>query len=167
MRYSWLLLLLTPFACDDATKSPGSQPNRWDVREGVANFAVLQVDYETLAFEGGVLLQFALCDTCDADSIPLRYSVRPASDFGWSLFEYAATQDTVFYGTTVWSGRGERSVPAQLVAPDSFAFMFSRPVDPISTEYYSYYFSDDASGRAAADADIFDQRWSGSGLVLD
>ena len=129
------MILLALAGCTESP-SPSPEPERWDIQDDTANFAVLQVDYVTRELEGGALRYFALCDTCDAHGIPLNFSFKYPGDFSWSRFLYEATGDTVFYGTTVWHGRGDREVPSELVSPDSFSQLAVAAPNPISIEYY-------------------------------
>ncbi len=89
-------------------------------------------------FEGGVLEKYPLCDSCDLTTIPLRFTTLPPIDFGWNLFQYEGRVDTVFYGTTVWDGSGNRIIPRYLVGADSFKII-SREIPPPLTKHY--YFS--------------------------
>ena len=138
---------------DDSQVGPIPSGGRWVLTDGAANFAVLQVDFVTYRLEGGVLGPKVLCDSCDLTGLPLRFTTQPPGDYGWNLFQYVATEDTVFFGTTIWNGRGERIIPSILVVPDSFAVVPGEIAPPVTKQYYfSYPFQDDAQGRAIADS---------------
>jgi hypothetical protein len=133
-----LVVILVALAGCSETTSPGPEAERarWVIQDDAANFAGLQVDYVTRVVEGGVLRYFALCDTCDKHGIPLDFTYKYPSDFGWNRFLYEATGDTIFYGTIVWHGRGGLEVPSKLISPYSFAKQAAAAPSPVSIEYY-------------------------------
>ena len=133
----WALLILALSGCaSDKITAPYASESRWVLSRDSANVAVLQFNRLTYAFEGGVLRRFALCRFCDLDSLPFAYSHRPAEDFGWELFRYVGTQDTVFYGTTIFMGRGKMVVPQVLLPPDSFQVVTEALRPPLSVKYF-------------------------------
>ncbi len=47
---------------------------RWGLEDGKADIALLQIDFTTYQLEGGVLETYVLCDSCDLNTIPLRFT---------------------------------------------------------------------------------------------
>jgi hypothetical protein len=153
MRTLLGLCLVLAGCGNDGHLGPISSGGRWVLADGAANIAVLQVDFITYNLEGGVLGNSILCDSCDSTGLPLRFTTRPPGDFGWNLFQHEASGDTVFFGTTVWSGRGDRIIPRVLVPADSFEVVAGEIPAPVTKQYYfSYPFQDDERGRALADS---------------
>lgn len=87
---------------------------------------LLQVDYETLAFEGG----YRLFDTevpydpaIPLDSFPVEVLYNSPGDFGDLTLRYLPATgigDTLFFGTIIWAGTGDVIFPDTLEAPDQF-----------------------------------------------
>jgi hypothetical protein len=133
-----ILAALALFGCaGEQVTQPPAPAGRWAVRSDSANVAILQFDGRTFAFEGGSLRRYALCRDCDLDSLPFAYSRRAPDDFGWHLFRYLGTQDTVLYATEVFMGSGEIVVPPALLPPDSFAAVSGVLRPPVSMRAFA------------------------------
>lgn len=130
-----LVLVLSGCAGEEASEPPAPE-SRWVLQPDSANVAILQFNRQTYALEGGALRRFTLCQDCDLDSLPFAYSLERPSDFGWYLFRYLGTRDTVLYATSVWMGRGKILVPPALLPPDSFAVASGVMRAPLSVRYY-------------------------------
>lgn len=133
----WAIFLVVLSGCgSEDIGAPQVPSSRWVLSPDSANVAILQFQSQTYAFEGGILRRFPLCQSCDADSLPLAYTWMPAGDFGWELFRYVGTQDTVFYGTTVFMGQGKMIVPSTLLPPASFQVVSGALGPPLSVRYF-------------------------------
>ena len=113
-RLVLLGLALITMGCDS---EDGSQ---WAIHTDSLNFAVLIVNFDTYAFEGGTLTYYPPCDNCASDSLPMSIEVEGASDFGRVQFTYTATGDTLFAATTIWMGQGSIQYPHTFDSPESF-----------------------------------------------
>ncbi|MEL6142013.1 MAG: hypothetical protein AAFU67_10380 [Bacteroidota bacterium] len=86
---------------------------------------LLQIDYQTLEFEGG--FRFADIDydqSVGQDSFPAEVIYNPPGDFGdltIRLMPPNQTPDTLFFGTIIWSGTGDIQQPTPLSPASDFA----------------------------------------------
>ena len=136
-----LLGLALCFAgCGDrgAEPHPAAYP-RWLVRADSVNFAVLIVDYDTYAFEGGTLSYYAPCAGCAEDCLPMRIQERDPVDFGWILFSYAPTADTLFAATVIWMGDGRILYPHAFAPPDSFETLPQPAQQPACVQRFQFH----------------------------
>lgn len=76
------------------------------------NLAVLVVDYNTYAFEGGNLSYYEKC-TCSNDSLPFIPDFNSPGDFGGISFTLEHTGDTIFDATIIWMGTGQIYYPSE------------------------------------------------------
>lgn len=136
-----LILLALACSCSEDSTGPGKQsPARWRIDPDSLNFAVLVLDYLSYRFEGGDLSYYAPCASCDQDSLPFLISSIQPGDFGWMLFRYSVTGDTLFYATAVWNGLGRIEYPREIAPPDSFGVKSRGVRQPPEPEYYIYYY---------------------------
>jgi hypothetical protein len=147
-----LFIVLLSVGCGDDPVKPLPSADRWAIRSDSANVAILQIDYLTYEFEGGVLSRYRLCPGCDADTLPLTFSSEFIPDAGWYRLQYVETGDTVFYGTYVWMGLGGRVIPRDLLAPDSFAVVTPASRAPESLQYFPPEIGSDALVSSADSA---------------
>jgi hypothetical protein len=133
-----LVLLAGLTACEEDSVSPppGENP-KWWLEPDSMNLGILVLDYLTYEFEGGRVDHFALCDTCDRDSLPFEVIYNPPVDFGDVTFRYTHTGDTILYATTVWNGWGEIEYPREFLPPSDFERLPWRFAPPLSFEYYN------------------------------
>jgi hypothetical protein len=129
--------LMTFSACEEDTVSPPpeKQPTWW-LEPDSMNLGILVLDELTYEFLGGRVDHFALCDTCDRDSLPFEVISNPPVDFGDITFRYTYTGDTILYATTVWNGWGEIKHPAEFLPPSDFEKLPWRFAPPLSVEYF-------------------------------
>jgi hypothetical protein len=125
-----LLLYLGLAGCDSDSTEPAPTPLELPAEACVALF---QVDFVHENLEGGVVRSFSAAG--DSGS-PFLYTSRAPGDFGWSLIRYAASSDTLFYGTTIWLGSGDRAVPRDLLPPSSFTTGSNSIALPDDREYF-------------------------------
>jgi hypothetical protein len=132
-----LVLLAGLTACEEDSVSPPPDENpKWWLEPDSMNLGILVLDYLTYEFEGGRVDHFALCDTCDRDSLPLEQTYEPPNDVGNIVFRYSGTQDTVLHATEVWAGTGRIKYPREFLPPSDFARTVELPSPPLSIEYY-------------------------------
>jgi len=110
------LFLFTLSSCsedDDGTPLP-STPSA----------LLLQIDYQTMAFEGGFRFNnIAYDQSVGQDSFPAEVVYTPPGDFGdltIRLMPPNQAPDTLFFGTIVWSGTGAVQQPTPLVPANDF-----------------------------------------------
>jgi len=108
------------------------------IAEGKMNLAILLVDYETYAFQGGNISYYKPCSSCDGGGLPLETSYLPPSDFGSMAFIYTETGETVFGATIVWMGIGAIQYPSAFLGPDRFSVRAVNVELPSDAEYYDW-----------------------------
>jgi hypothetical protein len=143
-----LAVLMLSGCAENTATEPFSPPSRWTIRSDSANVAILQFNRQTYALERGILRRYALCQSCDLDSLPFEWTREQAADFGWELFRYLGAQDTVLYATTIFMGTGRIIVPSTLLPPDSFSVGTGIVGSPVSIRYYSRVGADTAWAAA-------------------
>lgn len=130
-------VLLSMTACEEDSVSPPPEDKpAWWLEPDSMNLGILVLDYVTYEFMGGRVDHFALCDTCDRDSLPLEVIYNPPVDFGDITFRYTHTGDTVLYATVVWNGWGTIEYPAEFLPPSEFERLPWIFAPPMSFEYY-------------------------------
>ena len=128
------IFLFLSFGCQGLYNPCGS--GKWQLDDTRANFALLQVNFVDYIFEGGIIQTYELCDSCDIDSIPVKMIYVSPGDFGSIMFQYTESLNTIFHGSIVWDGRGERIIPSTLLSPDCFSTLISIALQPLSITYY-------------------------------
>ena len=130
-------VMLSFTACDeDSVSPPPEKEPTWWLEPDSMNVGILVLDYVTYEFKGGRVDHFALCDTCDRDSLPFQVSYNPPVDFGDITFTYTHTGDTILYATTVWNGWGKIEYPEEFLPPSEFHQLPWRFAPPINFEYF-------------------------------
>jgi hypothetical protein len=125
-------------ACNGDTVSPPPEKKpTWWVEPDSMNLGILVLDYISYELKGGRVDHFALCDTCDRNSLPFEVTYRPPMDFGSITFTYTETGDTILYATTIWNGVGAIEVPEDMLPPGDFKQTSWRFAPPTTFEYYS------------------------------
>ncbi|MFT4661389.1 MAG: hypothetical protein ACI8XB_001666 [Patiriisocius sp.] len=79
---------------------------------------MLKIDYTTLVFEEGI--EFNFNSLGSYDSIPLSVLINEPGDFGDITILHSPTADSIFFGTVIWSGLGERIFPETMSPATSF-----------------------------------------------
>lgn len=113
-----LLLLLALFALTNMSNCDGEDDSYLEPYTE-SSFTLLQVDYQTLDFEAGNFVPAAPVTT-PADTLPIAVTYNSPGDFGDILLASTIDNDTVFFGTIVWAGTGQRISPAQLTPAADF-----------------------------------------------
>jgi hypothetical protein len=134
---------------EDSVSPPPAKQRAWWLEPDSMNLGILVLDRATYDLEGGRIDHFALCDTCDRDSLPFEHFYRPPVDFGDVTFTYTHTGDTLLYATTIWAGQGHIEYPAKFLLPSEFEELPWRFAGPLSIEYF--YNSGKTDPFAAAD----------------
>lgn len=124
------------------------------------NFAVLVVDSETYAFEGGTLAYYAPCNHCAEDSLPLKVQKTYEGDFGSILFSNAQTGDTLFAATLGWMHPYHVLYPHALAPPDSF-----ETCEPLTRPTTAQWFMSEGQLSAEDIAAAADSVWSAIGSL--
>jgi hypothetical protein len=90
-------------------------------RENVAGkYVLLQIDYQTFAFEGGKVFEITGAAPV-VGSLPVFVTYTPPGDFGDLGIYSSLDSSQLFFGTIVWAGSGERTFPAELDPVSAFA----------------------------------------------
>ncbi len=92
----------------------------WDLPDDSTSIGIFIYDFLTSEFEGGQIQNYPICGSYDSSGVPLIFTYQPPVDFGWDMFSYPCTEDTVFFATIVWMGTGSISIPEYFFPPDSF-----------------------------------------------
>ncbi len=120
-----LLLLLALFALTNMSNCDGEDDGYLEPYTE-SSFTLLQVDYQTLDFEAGNFVPAAPVTT-PADTLPIAVTYNSPGDFGDILLASTIDNDTVFFGTIVWAGTGQRISPAQLTRQRIFKPLMQLP----------------------------------------
>ncbi len=110
----------------------------WPLQNDSMNLAILILDFQTYEFEKGHFSIHEPCENCDVDSLPFEIIYQEPGDFGYIIFIYTETQDTLFYADIVWDGRGEMVYPDKFLSADSFQTIQTTIQNPLSIEYFDY-----------------------------
>jgi hypothetical protein len=102
------------------------------------NFAILILDYETYAIEGGHFGHYEICNL-NQSYLPFDISVHEALDFGSVIFKYSQTNDTLFEATVVWRGIGSIIYPSYILSAGTFKNTMNIIPKPDSLEMFDYY----------------------------
>lgn len=102
------------------------------------NLAILLVDYETYALQGGNVSHYELCDSCDDEGLPFEAIYQSPMDFGSMKFIYTETGDTVFDATIIWAGRGNIGYPSTFLEPGAFGLETVSEALPPDVDYYAH-----------------------------
>jgi hypothetical protein len=144
VKHLWLLIPVVLLAscsenpCECASALDQRCPE-WALSPYSMNLAVLVLDYQTYAFEGGNLAHYELCDQCDAESLPFTVDFRDTWDFAEILFTYTATGDTLFLAEIIWLGRGQVLYPDSFTAPECFNTVEDSVPHPADPERFQAY----------------------------
>ena len=80
---------------------------------------LLQVDYQTRQFEGG--MRYAFPDGGPLqDSIPVLMQYQAPSDIGYLRLVYTPSSTTIFEGSILYDSIGIRTIPADMQPPSGF-----------------------------------------------
>ena len=103
-------------------------------QEVEGKYILLQIDYQTLAFEGGKIFD-AAAPAPAVDSLPVFVTYTPPGDFGDLGIYSSLDSSQLFFGTIVWAGSGDRTFPAQLDPVSAFATVETVPdILPLITD---------------------------------
>jgi hypothetical protein len=83
------------------------------------NVLMLKVDFQTNTFEGGKELTF----TKESETFTITNVYNPPGDFGNLKLVYSEINETLFYGTIIWMGKGEMTFPENLLTADKFDYV--------------------------------------------
>lgn len=112
------------------------------------NVLLLQVDYTTLAFEGGRELNFP-----DASAFTISHEYNSPGDFGDITLFYEEVNDTIFSGTIVWNGEGEMTYPESMETASSFSTGATLAMPPLSDFNYIDYMSENSEQPIVQEVD--------------
>ncbi|WP_207426377.1 hypothetical protein [Pedobacter sp. SYSU D00535] len=110
--FSGLLLALS--GCTENTALPE------DVDSGANQILLLQIDFTTQEFEGG-LVQNVSAPNNSSDSIPVKVVYQPPGDFGNLAMYYKPSDKLLFDGGVFWMGKGTLKFPNNLNSASEFA----------------------------------------------
>ena len=101
-----LILSAITFSCGDDILIEEKQPS----------ILLLQVNYNTSAFEGGFEYKY------EESTQPFEYLIdfREPNDFGSVKVFHVGVEDLLFEGSIIWAGTGERIKPETLHEPNEF-----------------------------------------------
>lgn len=102
------------------------------------NILLLQVDYLSFNFEGAK--ELSVSQPSSSDSLPIKVDYKTPSDFGSLFLSYKPTNDSLFFGTIVWSGTGKKDFPATMDAATSFSLLNSSLAKPINSRFQTIFY---------------------------
>lgn len=122
----YLFILFVLLGCDNSAGKP--EPT---ICPGGNNKAiVLTVDYTTNKFLGGYAIEMP---TLGHPALEMACDYKAPGDFGSVRWYDNQSQKDLFTGTTVWMGKGERTFPEKISAPNSFLKLDITMVMPLMT----------------------------------
>jgi len=77
---------------------------------------LLKVDFKTNTFEGGTELSFAN----QTETFTITSIYNPPGDFGDIRLKYSELDETLFFGTIIWMGKGKMLYPKSILPADKF-----------------------------------------------
>ena len=132
-------VLLTSSCGDNPCQSESPIRAERQMAPGYMNLAVLVLDFQTYAFEGGNLSYYRPCDGSCPDSLPFDAEFRNTWDFASVLFRHSVTGDTLFEASVIWMGHGRIKHPATFAPPDSFRVLDQEIDQPSDPERFQFY----------------------------
>ena len=114
-------------------------------KQDSTSIAILVVNFQTFSFEGARVLRYPQTSNTQDSGLPFVITQQNPSDFGWILFSYRPTGDTVLAASIVWHGQGRILYPNSFVPVDSFQVLGTSVLQPSSVERFVYLltFSED------------------------
>lgn len=109
----YALLAVSLYSCYGSATQPEPESNN--------KVMLLQVDYLTNEFEGGIELNFDV----DTPAFTISYVLDEPMDLGSMKLFYEELNEMIFYGTIHWMGLGERIYPETLMSKDSFEMVLT------------------------------------------
>jgi hypothetical protein len=136
-----VVLPLTLLSCSTEPDF-GIEPRKQDSTA----IAILVVNFQNFAFEGARVSHFPQTGNTQDSSLPFVITQKNPTDFGWILFSYRPTGDTVLAASIVWHGQGRILYPDSFAPVDSFQLLGTSVQQPSSVERFVYLltFSDDS-----------------------
>jgi hypothetical protein len=140
VRFGLLVVLATLMcmtACEEDTVSPPPEEKpTWSLEPDSMNLGILVLDYLSYELKGGRVDHYALCDSCDRDSLPFEQIYEPPNDYGSVTFRYTETGDTLLYASVIWIGPGRIEYPRKFLPASIFTRVNDLPDAPLSIEYF-------------------------------
>lgn len=102
------------------------------------NILLLQVDYVSFNFEGAK--ELSVSQLSASDSLPIKVDYKSPSDFGSIFLSYKPTNDSLFFGTIIWSGTGQRYFPSNINAASSFNLINSALAQPTNSRFQTIFY---------------------------
>ena len=123
------------------------------LKKDFMNIAILIVDFESYTFEGGCLQFYPLCKSTDNKVLPFNVTLISPGDFGSILFSHKETNDTIFYATIIWAGRGKVIFPKKIISSNFFQYIKKSINKPSSIEYFDkLHILDEITFKSKADS---------------
>ena len=160
-----LSLVFLLWCCEKSTTSVEKYTYSWPLRADSMNFAILGVNGETYALEGGYLTHYEKCTNCSTDSLPFDVTTILAHGFDVITFRYSYTMDTLFSAFLFLSSSQSNSVffPELNLLSDQFKTVNRKVEMPQQVEYFGHYYrfdqatleqKSDSAWNAISDLDI-------------
>jgi hypothetical protein len=135
------LLIIIFFLFSVVSVSPGGpyvSPSDTVLKTDSMNFAVLQIDFLTYAFEAVSVCHYEKCpNDCDIDSLPLYMYWDPSWDYAWVYFYYKYDTSLLFKASIHWMGTGQIYYPNNFIHGSNLTYGNDVIPLPADAQYFN------------------------------
>ena len=133
-------LSLFMICCKKTITYPEKYVYAWPVLSDSMNLAIMIVESEKYALEGGYFSRYERCNHCETDSLPFDITIFGAHNFDIMTFEYSQTGDTILIFHTYLDNSHPHTIiyPEIFYPPEIYEIKNNHVQLPSSVEYFGY-----------------------------